>query len=117
MTAQYKPSEIVLGVPPLVGTMGRAVAEHAAALMVRACVRNGDRWQEMTPPMVGEAMKADADEKIEPTCSLVENPFFRPNMHALVDAGYAEWVDEERGPLRFTDKAIEAMRRWVPVAS
>lgn len=111
----YKPSDVVLRIMPLVGTMKKAEVEFAAALLVRACVRNNDSWAPILPKEMGEAIKQDLDEKIEPLFSLNQNPIFRPDLHMLIERGFAEVVggDKNRGPLQFTQVGFDAMSKWV----
>ncbi len=109
----YKPSDVFLGAPPLVGTMEHSEVEHAAALLVRTCARHGDAWRDVPAKLVGQTIQADINEAIEPLFGMKDNPFFRPDYSKLIECGYAEWAGEEKGPIRFTDKGFEAMRRWV----
>jgi hypothetical protein len=113
VTEPYKPSQVVLRVvTPLIGTFGKAQAEFAACLMVRACVRHGDVWQDLSPQQIGAAITADIDEKTDPLYSLRCNPFFNPDIWELVERGFAEWVDEPGKSVRFTSNGFDAMRKW-----
>jgi hypothetical protein len=107
-----KPSEIVLGVPPLVGTMGRAEAEFAAALVVLACEANGDRWQAVAWPQITAAAKAALEEGRRPWLTLLSNPFYRPDVWELVKRGFARWEGEPGGPVELTMWGLVAMDRW-----
>lgn len=108
----FKPSEIGLAhFPPLVDTMGRTEAEIAAALLVRACQEHGDVWQDIDPRMVGQVIVADIAAKREPVHSLNRNPFCKPDFHDLVKRGFAQWVGEAGGPLRFTQRGLDAIAR------
>lgn len=109
----YKPSDVVLLPIPLVGTFGKAFAEYAATLLVRACARRGDIWQAVEPKEMGAAIKADLEEKVEPLFELRLNPFFRPDMLELVKRGYAEWTGKVGGAVQFTAEGFTAMERWV----
>ncbi len=109
----FRPSDVVLAGMPLVDTMGRAEAEAAATLLVRACQSLGDAWQDIEPRAIGEVIKADLAAGREPLASLNRNPFFRPDAHELVRRGFAEWVGEAAGALRFTPAGLERLRRWV----
>ncbi|MFL5303049.1 MAG: hypothetical protein ACJ79R_22185, partial [Anaeromyxobacteraceae bacterium] len=109
-------SQVVLGVPPLTGTMGHSECEHAAAIIVRVCQVRGDRWQPVSPAMLGEVINTDLDAKAEPFHSLNRNPFFRPDFCELVEKGFARWcgTDGEKGlPIELTEAGIAALRRWV----
>jgi hypothetical protein len=81
----------------------------AAAIMIRACVRNGDAWQPLTPKMLSESLGEDL--KDEPWKTLNRNPFCKADFRDLVKAGYATFDgDPDAGgtPIRFTQAAIEA---------
>lgn len=113
---EYLPSQVDLlgSYPPLVGTLKRTEREIAAALLVRTCQVNGDRWQPVVPRMIGEMLKVDLDAGTEPLASLNNNPFARPDFHELVAEGYATGDLTVGGsPIELTEKAFEAMRRWV----
>jgi hypothetical protein len=110
----FKPSQVFLNtVPPLTGTMGRSEREHAAAILVRVCQVKGDAWQAVTPKILGEVLRADLAAQVEPWHSLNANPFFRPDFHELVDAGFARWGEDEGKPIELTELGIESLRRWV----
>jgi len=111
MGSRFLPSEVVLIVPPLVGTMGAAEREHAAAIIVRACAQLADVWQPLSPRDIGLVLQADELAQREPFASLVRNPFFRPNVRDLVEAGFAEFDAEERVSL--TAKGLDALLPWV----
>jgi hypothetical protein len=105
-----KPSEVELwcGVLPLVGTLHRVEREVAAAIMIRACVRNEDMWQSVTPTMMAKSL--DEDSKQEPWKSLAGNPFCKPDFFDLVKAGYAVFDSDPDGvdvPIRFTQAALD----------
>lgn len=106
-----KPSEVDLcaSFPPLVGTMGRTEVEIAAALLVRACQVGGDAWQDVSTATLAEVITADLAAKREPFTSINRNPFCRPDVHDLVKRGFAEWVGEPGGALRFTQRGVAAM--------
>lgn len=112
----FKPSQVIIIVPPLVATMGRAESEHAAALLVLACQCHGDTWGSMTPRQVGEAIQWALDGNRDPWPSLNRNPFFKPDIYELVSKGFARWTENEGGPVAFTDAGLERLRRWVRVA-
>jgi hypothetical protein len=112
-----KPSEVMLLPPlPLVDTFGRVEREAAATLLIRACVRNGDTWQSITQVQIGEALRADLDEKIDPVHALRSNPFWRPvGFRELVTRGFAVFdgdPDAKGTPIRFTDNAIALLEKW-----
>lgn len=120
MQFDFKPSDVDLGGVPLAGTMGKAERECAAALLLRALIRNGDNWQELPPRAIGLAMKADMEEGVPPTAIFKNNPFWNPDFRSLVDAGYATFAgDPDKGaPVAFTDKGLAALRKYAhPSAS
>lgn len=107
----FKPTDIVLHAIPLVGTLGRTEREVAAAMLVRACAFHGDRWQPITPTQMGEWLRHDLDNKVEPFASLDRNPFIRPDFHELVRTGFAEGALEADSPLALTEKGLLAIAR------
>lgn len=108
-----KPSEVVMGVPPLAATFGKAEAEWAAACIVRACQFHGDTWQPISAPQISEAIHSDIEAKREPFASLMRNPFFSPDVWKLIELGFARWVDREGGSAELLPPAIEAIRsKW-----
>jgi len=106
----FKPSHVVLAVPPLTGTMGRAEREHAAAIIVRTCQVQGDEWKSVTEDQVMAMLTADLEAGTQPFVSLIKNPFFKPDPAALVAAGFAKRDGEA---LELTAKGIEALRPCV----
>lgn len=109
----FRPSDVRLGIPPLVGTMGRAELEHAAALFVRTLAYHGDEWGSLSPDQMAEMIEADIEENRDPFFSLNTNPFFKPNFRALVASEFAEWEDQEARLARFTPAGREALRKYV----
>lgn len=108
----FKPSQVVLAIPPLCGTMGKSEIEYAAALYICACRHFGDEWQPLPPEKIGEAINADLDAKKDPLHSLRDNPFFRPDLHAFVHSEFVN-MEYEHGPIEFTEAGYEAIRKWV----
>lgn len=111
----FKPSQIYLGVPPLVGTMEKSEREYAAACLVMAMATNGDTWRPIGPQEMGPAPQAAIDSGVEPWPSLNRNPFFRPDFDKLADGEYARTLvpGDRRSAIEFTPKGIEAMRKWL----
>lgn len=108
------PSQIVLIVPPLVATLGKAEIEHAAAVIVRACHANGDRWQPVTWEQVAAALRSDGAANTQPFAALIRNPFFRPDVHALIRAGFARVTVEEPMTVELTEEAISRIAaKWM----
>jgi len=108
----FRPSDVVLGTPPLVDTMGRAEAELAAALIVRACQVRGDAWQAVSPDAIVKVIQEDVAAGREPVTSMNRNPFWRPDAHDLVKRGGAEWVGAEGVVLRLTPKGLASLKKW-----
>lgn len=106
-----KPSEVALGVVPLIATFGKAEIEYAAAILVRACHALGDEWRAVTWSEIEAVLKSDRTEGREPFASLILNPFFRPDVRALVDKGFARWTGGPGGPIEFTPVGLVALFR------
>lgn len=107
----YKPSDVLILAPaPLAGTMRKAEAEFAAALMVLACKANGDTWGAVTGAQAADAMKREKDAGTA-FGQLLGNPFFRPSINELCDRGFARWIDDHGA--EFTEAGFAAMRPWV----
>ena len=111
-THDFKPSEVRLSFLPLIGTLGRTEREIAAALIVRTCQVNGDTWQPVTPRMIGDTLRRDVEDGVEPFASLNGNPFARPDFWDLVAQGYASGDPSKDEPLALTDKALVAISKW-----
>ena len=91
MNDKFKPSQVVLYTPmPLVDTFKRAENEIAAAIIVRTCQVNNDEWQGITPAMIRKMLEDDTTAGVNPMSSLQNNPFARPDMWGLIDAGFAQ---------------------------
>lgn len=137
MTALFKPSEVLLTIPPLTATMTRAEVEYAAALIVFACTWRGDMWQPIRFIDIREALrealvKADLREALassEPLSArvqwardVVNNPFLRPDVQSLISLGFAEKLPnklpgegEQPIVVQLLPAAFEAIaKRWVP---
>ena len=113
--SDFKPSQVLLIVPPLVGTMKKAEVESAAAVIVRACQVRGDTWQRIEFDDLVAVVKDDVENKREPLSSLMHNPFFRPSFAALSDGSYGRWVDtgKDKHALELTAAGIAAIAKWV----
>lgn len=106
----FLPSQVVIKVPPLAGTMGRSEREYAAALIVRTCEANGDTWQGVSWKMLQEVIKKDVIDKRSPFCEMMGNPFLRPDVQDLAACGFATLVD---GVATLTEKGFVALAPWV----
>lgn len=120
--APFKPSEVLLTVPPLCGTMKRAETEYAAALIVFACTAKGDAWQPVTFADIQAAAKAALEMK-EPSQrdqwarDILGIPFLRPDVQTLIKLGFAEKLSNDGEPIvvQLTPAALGAIaKRWVP---
>ena len=107
----FKPSHVVLRVPPLTATMGKAEIEAAASMLVRVCHALGDEWQSVTWQQIADVMREDMASKREPFASMLTNPFFRPDIHAAIARDFMG--GDPKGEVAFTMKGLEALRRWV----
>lgn len=115
-----KPSEIVVQhTCPFLDTFGKSEFEVTVALLVMACGHHGDKFKALAPQQIGEALRAAVQH--EPWKSWNRNPFFRPNIRDLVEAGFAEFLgDPEAGcPVRLTQTALARLRKkwWKPNAT
>jgi len=114
MTPDFKPSDVMFTtIPPLMDTMKNVESEGFAALMVETCKEMGDKWKSLEPRDIGTTIRKLLDAKQEPWHSLNTNPFFRPDIHRMIKGGFAEWAAEEGGPVQFTNKGYEALRKYV----
>jgi len=114
------PSQIYLGIPPLVGMMGKAEIEFAAAMIVRALAARGDTWREISNDEIfAVAREDDEAAKLAKSIgeaganklfgSLYRNPFFRPDVHGFVAEGFGKWTNEEKTKIVVTAKGMLAM--------
>lgn len=108
----FKPSQVEL--QALLGdTMGRCEREIAALLMVRTLQVNGDTWSSVDALHIKTTVQADIEAKTEPVYSLHFAPIM-PDFWDMVAHGYARFTERlAGGPIEFTDKGLEALRRWV----
>lgn len=117
MSDKFKPSQVSLYTPmPFVGTFKRAEHEIAAAMIVRACQVHGDVWQGVTPAMILKMLEDDTTAGTNPMASLQTNPFARPDMWGLIDAGYAQDIGTpEQRLIVFTEQGFARMEEkgWV----
>ena len=108
-----KPSDVVLwrSIMPLVDTLGHVEEEIAAAILVRACVANGDVWQPIDLRALGDSFSADIAVE-GPWKQLARNPFTpSPSFSGLVKRGFAEWGGEPgMSPLSFTELGLVRLR-------
>lgn len=106
----YLPRDVCLHPgAPLVGTMGRAEREQAAAIIV-VVLQAENAWGPVPLRTLAETVKRDAATRQEPLFSLSQNPFFRPDFADLLDCGYATRTLDT---IALTEKGIAALGRWV----
>lgn len=86
--------------PPLVGTLGRAELEHAAACLIR-CHQVTGSWS----PIDRATLVAVLRDSPGPLGPWLSNPFFVPRFLDLVRAGLAE-RNEQRTAMTLTDGAL-----------
>jgi len=111
--ADFKPSQVLLDVIPLVATMGKAEVEFTAAYLVRALVVKGDEWKALSLSAVADVARDDMTEQREPM-RYWANPFVHPSPWLMVERGFAVFGESPEGEtIAFTEKGLEAMRRWV----
>lgn len=113
MSADFKPSDVVMwrAVMPLIDTFGRAEMEAAAALIVLVCQRRGDVWAPVSAKSVGGELRSVIADGVEPWASVNRNPFFRPDIRALISKGFAQWVGgDESQVVEFTAAGFDRVR-------
>lgn len=114
-TPDFKPSDVVLHPgAPLVATFGKAEREQAAALIVLALAELGDEWRSITNKEIMDTFETKARAGESPAFDYARNPFFRPAPSELAAEGFIRrtGAGDEGGTIEFTEKGIEAMRRW-----
>lgn len=111
MEPTFKPSQVDLhgSFPPLCDTMKKGELECTAALMVRACQVNGDKWQPVYVKQLAELLTA----KDPLVVSIISNPFLTPAYTDLVEKGYATFDGVDEAGLSFTEQGYTAMLKWV----
>lgn len=107
--SDFAPSAVLLTDIPFVGTFDRAEVEWTAAILVHALALTGDTFRPMDPRRVAGMLEGWMSEP--QWKSLFTSPFFRVDLHGLVDRGFARWEDKYH--LAFTDLGIERLRKWV----
>lgn len=113
----FKPSEVVLSMPPLTACFEKTEAECAAAMLVWALARSCDDWTFIPLKQIGALLGAalDAAPVPEPIASWARNPFFNPDFERLSSNGYIakQEIAGAKGYV-FTEKGLERLARWVP---
>lgn len=114
MLDSFRPSDVVIvGALPFTGTLNHVEREVAAALIVRVCQVEGDRWQSVALAQIVATFEADIAAQREPWATMNRNPFLPPpGFDELVAHGFAGWTgDRER--IELTAAALDAIaRRW-----
>jgi len=116
VTAAFKPSQVVLIVPPLCACFDKTEAECAAGLLVWASQQLGDEWQRLPLKKLGEVLDValKSEPVPEPIRSWGGNPFFRPDFDRLTTDGHIERseIDGEKGYV-LMPSFFERIARWV----
>ncbi|MDP2275263.1 MAG: hypothetical protein Q8K32_31245 [Archangium sp.] len=117
-----RPSDVVLRLPPLTGTFGRAEVEHTAALLIFCCWQLGDAWQPIGIEHIEGLMKQALSHTLpaplgEPWLrSFMTNPFIITSPGSLLQ--HPEWFTAhgvgEETLFGFTELGLEHLRTWVP---
>ena len=104
-----KPSDIDLTThfPPLIATLDKTEYEVAAAIIIRACVVHGDRWQPVSYKMIRDVLVQDMENRVEPILSISTNPFALPDFVGL-KTKWATSTEEPKGTMTMslTEQAI-----------
>ena len=112
-----KPSDIALDMtsPPLADTLGDESLELAAAIVVRVCAADGDRWRSVSAEDCYRRVELDLLEKKEPIASMNAGPNLRrPDIVGLVRAGHARWADYAMDDVVLTEETIRALHEKHP---
>lgn len=117
-----KPSQVVLQIPPLVGTFGRTETECTAALLVFCCQQLGDTWQAVGIDEIVALSKRALDHTLPVPAgekwfqSFMVNPFIRTSAEELLN--HPEWFTKHVDGLvmrfGFTDLGFELLKQRVP---
>jgi len=113
----YKPSAVILDMPPLTATFGHSEEECAGALLIWTLSKDGDEWKFISLKRMGELMQEAITAKPvpNPIAWWVTNPFFHPDFESLVKHGFIEKQETEGEPsFGFMEKAFEKIEKWVP---
>lgn len=101
----FPPSKISLNSsPPLIGTLGKAECEHAAACLIR-CYQVKGNWE----PITHQEFYLMAREAPGPLEVWFPNPLFKPDFKALVKEGYAVQVYDGYD---LTSVGLEKLAKW-----
>jgi len=96
----------------MIGTLGRAATEMAAAILVHFHhVKGLAEWTPVSRREIADALFGD-DEPDPKVLEWAANPFWRPDPMALVKDGFVEGWTEVDDPGRVTEKFLQAMERW-----
>lgn len=120
--AGFRPSDVILRVPPLTDTMRKTEIECAAALLVATLALRGDEWRPLLWSDVQEAARACRGEKPEGPegpedraasflWDVQRNPFLRPDFPGLLAGGFA--TKDDSGAITFTHEGLAALAKWV----
>lgn len=98
--------------PPLTGTLGKAELEHAAACVLYALHSLGRPWTEAILLKEVGIVIMESDSPVAKRWK--SNPFFRPRMDALVEAGFATREETPEGSkLTLTPLLLERVAKHI----
>jgi hypothetical protein len=109
----FTPSQVNLN-RMFVGTFDRVEAECTAAVIVKVLALNGNVWRTATCEELADGFSALVENE-GMWRSWFNNPFVKIDMHDLVDRGFATWEGEVA--IKFTDKGLQRMEKWVTPTS
>lgn len=115
----FKPSQIdpfLRSALPFVATFNHSESEIFAAMLVGALATNGDEWKPIEPRAVGIWLRDVI--MIDPEQKKIWEGFVaisRPYPRTLVKEGFCRFIgaDVDHAAIEFTEKGLEALRRWV----
>lgn len=124
--APFKPGDVELfgSFPPFAGTFEKTECEIAAFYIVRTLAASPDNtWRPVAWPEIGARLQADTEDAaaagdkcpsvVRLVADLVRNRFALPDVHGLIERGFARWHDEPAGAVELTELGLERLRRWV----
>lgn len=91
-------------------TFDRTETELTALLIVITLTSNGNMWRIVSCDELAKqfVILFNSDN---PLRFVFNNPFYRVDLHGLVDGGYATWIGSNA--IEFTVKGLQQLARWV----